>query len=81
MEWAKTEADKNKLFIYTMGGDGQPRTWIDHVLHKGKPTSIKFAEGYVSHATEWDGLTDHWPIWSKYTIHSPAQSAAKQATP
>ena len=63
-------ADKKKLLIYTRGGDGQPRTWIDHVLNKDEPTSIKFAEGYVSHALEWEGLTDHWPIWSKYAIHT-----------
>ena len=35
----------------------------------------------MSHAPEWEGLTDHCPIWSKYAIHNPAQSAPKQANP
>ena len=74
-------ADRKHLFIYTRGGDGQPRTWIDHVLHKGEPTSIAFTAGYVSHAPEWEGLTDHWPIWSTYATHSPAHAVPKQAVP
>ena len=48
-------AEKKHLFIYTRGGDGQPRTWIDHVLHKGDPTSIAFHAGYLSHAPELEG--------------------------
>ena len=81
MNGLRTIADKEKLFIYTQGGDGRPKTWIDHVLRNGEPTSIKFAEGYASHAPEWEGLTNHWPIWSEYDTHSVAQSIPKQSTP
>ena len=77
----RTIAETKKLFIYTQGRDGRPKTSIDHVLHNGEPTIIEFTKGYVSHATEWEVLTDHWQIWSKYDIHSPAQSTPKQSTP
>ena len=73
--------DRKHLFIYIRGGNGQPRTWIDHVLHKGEPTSIALTAGYVSHAPEWEGITDHWPIQSTYATHSPAQSVPKQEVP
>ena len=72
-------ADKQHLHVYTRGGDGQPHTWIDHILHKGDNHDVAFTEGYVSHAPEWEGLTDHWPLWGTYAVHAPAQKVPKQA--
>jgi hypothetical protein len=65
--------------MYTRGGDGQPRTWIDHVLHKGMPENIKCLAGYTSQAAEWVGLSDHKPIWGVYKVHSPLQQSPKSA--
>ena len=56
-------ADKQHLHVYTRGGDGQPKTWIDHILHKGDINNITFQSGCVSHAPEWKGLRDRWPTW------------------
>ena len=46
-------ADKKHQFIYTRGGDGQLRTSMNHVIHKGESTSIKFDARFVSHALMW----------------------------
>ena len=40
------------------------------MLHKGETTA-----GYVSHAPEWEGLTDHLPIWSTYATHASTKSS------
>ena len=52
---------------------------IDHILHKGDNQDVAFTERYVTHAPEWEGLTDHWPIWGTYAVHAPAQKVPKQA--
>ena len=52
-------AQRLKCEIYTRGGDGQPRTWIDHVLHKGATENIQCLAGYTSQAAEWVGISDH----------------------
>ena len=49
------------------------------MLHKGEATRIKVFAGKESHAPEWKGINDHWPIWSKYAVHNPAQKVQKQA--
>ena len=68
--------DKQQIHVW---GDGQPQKWIDHILHKGDSHDVAFRDGYVSHAPEWEALTDHWPILGTYAVHSPAQKVPKQA--
>ena len=64
--------------MYTRGGDGQPRSWIDHVLHKGAPEYIDCLAGYTSQAAEWVGISDHKPIWGVYKVHPPLQKCPKK---
>jgi hypothetical protein len=47
------------VFMYTRGEEGQPKPWIDHVLHKGGEEHIKLVAGYVSHSPLWEGMSDH----------------------
>ena len=43
-------------FMHTRGDEGQPKTWIDHILHKGGEEHIQLAAGYVSHSPLWEGI-------------------------
>jgi Ulp1 family protease len=70
-------AQRLKCEIYTRGGDGQPRTWIDHVLHKGATENIQCLAGYTSQAAEWVGISDHKPIWGIYKVQPPLQKCPK----
>ena len=70
-------AQKLHCEMFTRGGDGQPRTWIDHILHKGMSENIQCLAGYTSQASEWVGITDHWPIWGVYHVHPPLQRCPK----
>ena len=63
--------------MYTRGGDGQPQTWIDHMLHKGSSDNIAVLAGYTSQAPEWVGFSDHKPIWGVYKVHPPLQKCPK----
>ena len=71
-------AQQLQCHMYTRGGEGQSKTWIDHVLHKGSPEHIEFLAGYTSQAAEWEGISDHRPIWGIFKVHEPLQSCPKQ---
>ena len=37
--------------------------------------------GYTSQAAEWEGISDHRPIWGVYRVHEPRQSCPKRTRP
>ena len=48
-------ANKHKLYMYTRGDESQPKSWIDHVLHKGSKTHIDIGAEYTSRSELWGG--------------------------
>jgi hypothetical protein len=71
-------AQRHHCHMYTRGGEGKPKTWIDHILHKGSVEHLDCLAGYTSQAAEWEGISDHRPIWGVYRVHEPRQSCPKQ---
>ncbi len=67
--------------MYTRGGEGKPKTWIDHILHKGSVEHLDCLAGYTNQAAEWERISDHRPIWGVYRVHEPRQSCPKQFKP
>ena len=67
--------------MYTRGPEGKPKSWIDHVLHKGATDHIDFMAGYTSQASEWEGLTDHRPIWGVFRVHQPLHRCPVPSVP
>ena len=63
--------------MYTRGDEAMPKSWIDHVLHKGEEEHIRLIEGFVSHSDLWEGITDHRPIWGVYRVQQAAQAVPK----
>ena len=74
----RTIAQQRNEHMYTRGEEGQPTTWIDHVLHKGNAENINIVEGFTSQAAVWEGITDHRPIWGGYIVNSPAQPTPRK---
>ena len=67
-------AQKLQCAMYTQNGEGKPKTWIDHVLHKDATEFIDCVAGYTSQASEWEGISDPRPIWGVFQVHEPRQS-------
>ena len=65
--------------MHTRGDEGQPKTWIDHVLHKGGEEHIQLTAGYVSHSPLWEGITDNRPLWGVFKVCPAAQKVPKAA--
>ena len=74
----RTIAQQRNEYMYTRGEEGQPTTWIDHVLHKGNADNIQIVDGYTSQAAIWEGITDHRPIWGGYVVNMPAQPTPRK---
>ena len=71
-------ADRRHLDMYTRGGDGERRSWIDHILHKGCRKFISIEDAYVGIGTEWVGTSDHRPMWATYAVPASLQRAPKR---
>jgi len=59
--------------MHTRRDEGQPKTWIDHVLHKGGEEHIQLAAGYVSHSPLGETL------WGVFKVCQAAQKAPRAA--
>ena len=57
--------------FYTHGIETQNPTWIDHILHFGSADNIDIMGAYNSQGAEWEGVSDHKPIWAHYNMAGP----------
>jgi hypothetical protein len=56
----------------TRGHELDDGTWIDHILHSGDPEHLDVIGAFNSRGSEWEGVTDHRPLWAHYTTHAPS---------
>ncbi len=66
------------VFMHARGEEGQPKTWIDHMLLKGGEDHIQLVAGYVSHSPLWEGISDHRPIWGIFKFCPAAQEVPRE---
>ena len=45
-------ADTKNIKFYTRGEENQPKTWIDHILHKGKLEFLSIAAAHIGDGTD-----------------------------
>ena len=54
--------------FYTHGIETQNLTWIDHILQFSSADNIDIMGAYNSQVSEWEGVSDHRPIWAHYNM-------------
>ena len=65
-------SDLLKIPFFTRGHELDDGTWIDHILHSGDTDHIDILGAFNSRGTEWEGVTDHRPLWAHYSTHQPS---------
>ena len=56
----------------TRGHELDDGTWIDHILHVGDISSIDVIGAFNAQGSEWEGVTDHRPLWAEYKTLEPS---------
>lgn len=64
-------ADYLGTTFITRGHEQDHGTWIDHILHLGDQHNIEVLGAFNSQNSEWEGVTDHRPLWIHYATHLP----------
>ena len=65
-------ADALKTTFITRGHETENGTWIDHILHLGHSDNIQVLGALNSQNSEWQGVTDHRPLWVHYATAQPS---------
>ena len=65
-------SDLLKIPFFTRGHELDDGTWIDHILHSGDTEHIDILGAFNSRGAEWEGVTDHRPLWAHYSTHQPS---------
>ena len=65
-------SDLLKIPFFTRGHELEDGSWIDHILHTGDTEYIDILGAFNSRGTEWEGVTDHRPLWAHFSTHQPS---------
>ena len=67
----RATTDSPPIFT-TRGHELDEGTWIDHILHCGHIEDIEVLGAFCSQGIEWEGVTDHRPLWAVYKTALPS---------
>ena len=77
-EWStNTGRQKPLIHIHKRRRRSAKNVNISRAAQMGNDKYKNF-RGLRKQRTRMEGLTDHWPIWSQYAVHNPAQKVPKQ---
>ena len=65
----------------THGIETQNHSWIDHILHFGASDNVDIMATYSSIGAEWEGVSDHRPIWAHYRTAGPVNDSPVRPQP
>ena len=65
-------SDLLQIPFFTRGHELDDGTWIDHILHSGDTEHLDILGAFNSRGSEWEGVTDHRPLWAHYSTHQPS---------